>query len=161
MTNFFTKMISRRVTRMTRRELEIQILRLNSIKVQLSPKASFSHVWLNQPFRHIIIILNYQISTVFSTFTYEQGWAVVPGFGGIPVPVPQIPGIGTGTGTQSRGTVGTGTKIYGIPLLKSCGTTNPDFSGQESRSVPGRSRCPGILRDANLARSREARLGGC
>ena len=82
MTNFFTKMISRRVTRMTRRELEIQILRLNSIKVQLSPKASFSHVWLNQPFRHIIIILNYQISTVFSTFTYEQGWAVVPGFGG-------------------------------------------------------------------------------
>ena len=28
-------------------------------------------------------------------------------------------------------------------------------SGQESRSVPGRSRCPGILRDANLAWSRE------
>ena len=86
-----------------------------------------------------------------------QGWAVVPGFDGIPVPVPQIPGIGTGTGTQSRGTVGTGTKICGtVPLLKSRGTTNPGISGQESRSVPGWSRCPGILRDANPAWFREA-----
>mgnify|MGYP003329908163 CR=1 FL=1 len=74
-----------------------------------------------------------------------QGWAVVPGFYGIPVPVPQIPGIGTGTGTQSHGTVGTGTKICGtVPVLKSRGTTNPGISGQASRSVPGRSRCPGI-----------------
>ena len=65
--------------------------------------------------------------------------------------------IGTGTGTQSHGTVGTGTKICGtVPLLKSRGTTNPGISGQESRSVPGRSRCPGILRDANPAWSREA-----
>ena len=44
----------------------------------------------------------------------------------------------------------------GPGLLKSRGTTNPDISGQESRSVPGRSRCPGILRDANPAWSREA-----
>ena len=86
--------------------------------------------------------------------TSVQGWAVVPGFVGIPVPVPQIPGIGTGTGTQSRGTVGTGTKICGtVPLLKSRGTTNPGISGQKSRSVPGRSRRPGILRDANPALS--------
>ena len=70
---------------------------------------------------------------------FSQGWA------------------GIGTGTRTRGTVGTGTKIYRtVPLLKSRGTTNPGISGQESRSVPGRSRCPGILRDANLAWSREA-----
>ena len=63
----------------------------------------------------------------------EQGWAVVPGFGGIPVPVPQIPGIGTGTGTETRGTVGTGTKICGtVPVVKSLGTMDPDISGQES-----------------------------
>ena len=87
----------------------------------------------------------------------DQGWAVVPGPCRDPSPVPQIPMIGTGTGTQSHGTVGTGTKICGtVPLLKSRGTTNPGISGQESRSVPGRSRCPGILRDANPAWSREA-----
>ena len=69
---------------------------------------------------------------------------------GISVPVPQIPGVGTGTGTQSHGTVGTGTKICGtVPVLKSRGTKNLDISGQESRSVPGRSRCPGIPCDAN------------
>ena len=90
-----------------------------------------------------------------STYPWNQGCAVVPGFGGIPVPVPQIPGIGIGT--QTRGTVGTGTKICGtVPLLKSRGTTNPGISGQESRSVPGRSRCPGILSDANPAWSRKA-----
>ena len=32
-----------------------------------------------------------------------------------------------------------------VLLLKSRGTTNPDISGQESQSVPGRSRCPVIL----------------
>ena len=57
--------------------------------------------------------------------------------------------------------VGTGTKICGtVPLLKSRGTTNPGISEQESRSVPGRSRCPGILRDADPAWSRETRFGG-
>ena len=85
----------------------------------------------------------------------DQGWAVVPGPCRDPGPVPQIPMIGTGTGTQSHGTVGTGTKICGtVPLLKSRGTPNPGISGQESRSVSGRSRCPGILRDANPALSR-------
>ena len=70
---------------------------------------------------------------------------------GIPVPVPQIPGIWTGT--QSHETVGNGTKICGtIPLRKSHGTTNPDISGQESRSVPGRFRCPGIPWDAYVSR---------
>ena len=57
---------------------------------------------------------------------------------GIPVNVPQIPGIETGTGTQSYGTVGTGTKICDtVPVLKSRGTRNPDISGQEFRSFPG------------------------
>ena len=73
-----------------------------------------------------------------------------PGIGGFPE-------IWIGTGTQSHGTVGTGTKICGtVPLLKSRRTTNSDISGQESRSVPGRSRCPGILSDANPAWSRKA-----
>lgn len=40
-------------------------------------------------------------------------------------------------GTQSHGTVRTGTKICGaISVFKSFGTTNPEISGQESRSVP-------------------------
>ena len=47
---------------------------------------------------------------------YTQEWAGVPGFVGIPGPVPQI----SGTGTQSHGTVETGTKICGtVSVLKS------------------------------------------
>ena len=73
-------------------------------------------------------------------YNFNQGWAVVPGFYGIPVPVPQIPGIGTGTGTQFHRTVGTGTKICGtVPQLKSRGTTNPgirDKNPAQSRDGP-------------------------
>ena len=59
-----------------------------------------------------------------------------PGMGGCP-----------GTGTQCHET-----KICGTVLvLKFHGTQNPDIFGQESWSVPGRSRCPGILCDASPA----------
>ena len=70
----------------------------------------------------------YDVKYSFSpVYILNQGWAVVPEFGGIPVP--RIPGIGAGTGAQSHGTVGTGTKICGtVPLLKSLETRNPGIS---------------------------------
>ena len=53
--------------------------------------------------------------------------------------------IRTGTETQSHGIVATGTKICGtVPLLKSCGTTNPYSSGQEFQSVQDVSVVPGF-----------------
>ena len=52
-----------------------------------------------------------------------------------------------------------GKNLWDSPATKIPQDTNTDISGQESRSVPGRSRCPGILRDANPAWSREARFG--
>ena len=148
---------------------EISIYRQNNERRVFASFLSCSHWYRNwlkflREFENSFIIsliegemkLN-KFDVQIARIRFIQGWAVVPGFGGIPVSVPQIPGIGTGTGTQSRGTVGTGTNICGtVPLLKSRGTTNPGISGQESRSVPGRSRCPGILRDTNPTRSREA-----
>ena len=63
----------------------------------------------------------------------EQGWAVVPGFGGIPVPVPQIPGIGTGTGTEVCGTSGTGTKNRGT--VPSRPLPIPDLNNVSGRNI--------------------------